>query len=88
MPAPRHTLIRELDHRTNDGIDVRLLWHPRDDRITVAVHDAKTCEAFAVDVRPGDSALEAFHHPFSYAAWHGVAASGPTAERAGLPRAA
>ena len=88
MPAPRHTLIRELDHRTSDGIDVRLLWHPHDDRISVAVRDAKTGEAFAVAVRPGDSALEAFHHPFSDAAWHGAAASGPTAEPVGLPHAA
>ena len=51
------------------------------------MRDAKTGDAFAVEVRPGDSALEAFD-PFPYAAWHRAAASGPTAEPVGLPHAA
>jgi hypothetical protein len=63
----------ELDRRINDGIDVRLLWNPEDGRVFVAVDDAKTGEAFSVEVRERDKALEVFHHPFAYAAWHEAA---------------
>ena len=59
---------RELDHRRTDGIDVRLLWSQPDERILLLVSDSKTSDAFSVEVEPGD-ALEAFHHPYSYAAF-------------------
>jgi predicted RecB family endonuclease len=65
-------LTRELDRRTNDGIDVRLLWCEHDDRVLVAVRDAKTGEAFAVEVKAGESALDVFRHPYAYAAFHRV----------------
>ena len=64
----------ELQSRSADGIDVRLLWSGEDRRVVVAVDDAKTGESFVVEVRDGDSALDAFHHPFAYAAWYGIAA--------------
>ena len=47
-PSRIGTTTRELDSRTNDGIHVRLLWHPHDARLSVAVHDTKTDEAFAL----------------------------------------
>jgi hypothetical protein len=59
--------LRELDHRVNDGIDVRLLWRPADDRVLVAVEDALTGEAFTIEVRPGQRPLDVFHHPYAYA---------------------
>ena len=59
-------LIRELDRRCNDGIDVRLLWSQTDDRVVVAVFDAKTSDAFTVDVA-AHNARDAFHHPYAYA---------------------
>jgi hypothetical protein len=59
---------RELDSRTNDRIEVRLLWRQRDDRVIVAVADGKTGERFTVDVREDENALDVFHHPFAYAA--------------------
>jgi hypothetical protein len=59
--------LRELDHRVSDGIDVRLLWRPSDDRVLVAVSDSKTGEAFAIEVGPDQRALDVFHHPFAYA---------------------
>ena len=62
---------RELDSRTGDGIDVQLLWHPADNSISVFVYDATHESAFEVSVDPRD-ALDAFHHPFAYAASHGV----------------
>ncbi len=59
---------RELDHRSSDSIDVRLLWRQRDDRVIVAVADGKTGERFTVDVREGENVLDVFHHPFAHAA--------------------
>jgi hypothetical protein len=59
--------LRELDQRVSDGIDVRLLWRPSDDRVLVSVSDAKTGEAFTIEVGAGQRALDVFHHPFAYA---------------------
>jgi len=59
--------MRELDRRSNDGIDVRLLWHPDDGRIAVAVTDSKKGKAFDFDVREPHRARHAFQHPFAYA---------------------
>jgi hypothetical protein len=59
--------LRELDHRVSDGIDVRLLWRSHDDRVLVAVSDAKTGDAFTLEVGPDQRALDVFHHPFAYA---------------------
>ena len=67
MPEISTAALRELDHRVSDGIDVRLLWRPSDDRVLVAVSDAKTGEAFTLTVGPGQRALDVFHHPFAYA---------------------
>jgi enolase len=72
MPVDTLASMRELDHRHNDGIHVRLLWSEPDNRVAVAVADAKTGEAFVVEVRNGDSALDVFHHPYAYAAWRRV----------------
>ena len=66
MTAQSTTTLRELDHRVSDGIDVRLLWRPRDDRAVVAVSDAKTGESFTLLVGAHQRALEVFHHPFAY----------------------
>jgi hypothetical protein len=60
--------IRELDRRTSDGIDVRLLWNSLTDQVVVTVHDARTLETFELPVAAGD-ALFAFHHPYAYADW-------------------
>ena len=58
---------RELASRTSDGISVLLLWHPREDSVTVSVADARSGEYFELPVER-DRALDAFHHPFAYAA--------------------
>ena len=57
--------IRELDHRSSDGIDVRLLWNSRTNRVSVAVEDHRSDETFVIEV-PGDEAREAFAHPYAY----------------------
>lgn len=70
--APRQaespTVARELHSRSSDGIYVRLLWHPRDGHVSVAVDDTKTGDTFELLVRDGDRALDVFHHPYAYAA--------------------
>ena len=67
MPENTTAALRELDHRFSDGIDVRLLWRPSDDRALVSVSDAKTGEAFTIEVGPDQRAADVFHHPFAYA---------------------
>jgi hypothetical protein len=66
MTATTTQLMRELDHRSSDGIDVRLLWCERDGRVLVSVNDAKTGEAFTVEVREGENAMQVFKHPYAY----------------------
>jgi hypothetical protein len=63
-------MTRELDSRSGDGIRVRLLWHPHDDQLSVAVDDTKTGQSFEVPVRAGEAPLDVFHHPYAYAARH------------------
>ncbi len=60
-----NSTIRELDRRTGDGIDVRLLWNPRTGEVAVSLRDERRGDAFAVAVR-GCDALDAFRHPFAY----------------------
>ena len=56
---------RELDRRSNDGIDVALLWSPRTNRVWITLEDARTEESFELDIDPSD-ALDAFQHPYAY----------------------
>ena len=62
---------RELAARTGDGIDVRLFWHPSSDTVTVSMFDATYGRAFEIAVDP-EEALDAFQHPFAYAAFRGA----------------
>ena len=63
--TPKST-VRELDYRTNDRIEVRLLWNSLNDSVSVSVDDTRSGESFQFDVAP-THALEAFRHPFAYA---------------------
>lgn len=57
---------RELAHRRSCGIDVRLIWDPAGDDLTVEVRDG---EAAAIVVDVGERApLDVFRHPYAYAA--------------------
>jgi hypothetical protein len=67
--ARKHT--QELDYRSNDGLEVTLLWHPETNDVSVSVYDAKTGDDFDLDVDRAD-AMDAFHHPYAYAASRGV----------------
>jgi hypothetical protein len=64
-PATPQT--RELAARDSDGIHVQLLWHPDENALTVSVEDVRVGDRFQLAVAP-DRALDAFYHPFAYAA--------------------
>lgn len=58
---------RELAARESDGIHVALNWHPEKNALTVSVEDERAGDSFQLTVAP-DRALDAFYHPFAYAA--------------------
>ena len=70
MTTASITSTRELSARSADGLDVRLLWHTDTETISISVFDTRQAEAFEFSVDPGD-ALDAFRHPFAYAASEG-----------------
>ncbi len=77
MTAQMLYTTRELHSRVTDGIQIRMLWNGRDGRVTVTVADDKTGDAFVVEVLDGERAMDVFHHPYAYAAWHGIETSVP-----------
>jgi hypothetical protein len=58
--------VRELDHRVADGIEVTLFWSAATG-VVVAVEDEREGASFRISVDPAD-ALEAFRHPYAFAA--------------------
>lgn len=58
---------RELAHRTSDGIEVTLFWSKPSTRVTIAVLDTRSGEALEFEVE-GSAAVDAFNHPYAYAA--------------------
>lgn len=65
--SPATPQTRELAARESDGVHVLLLWHPRENAVTVSVEDTRLGDCFQLAVAP-ERALDAFHHPFAYAA--------------------
>lgn len=67
-----HSLI-ELDSRTDTFVTVALLWNPDTDEVFIEI---STDEDTNLVLVPADEAMQAFHHPFVYAAanshGHGV----------------
>jgi hypothetical protein len=59
--------IRELDHRASDGIEVRLLWDAETKDVLVSIVERDSV-GFEFQV-PATDALDAFHHPYAYAAY-------------------
>ncbi len=58
---------RELAHRSADGVEVTLLWNPVSDAVSVRVIERDTEACFEIPVAR-DQALNAFNHPYAYAA--------------------
>ena len=61
---------RELDRRHASGLDVVLYWHGAE-TVSVFVCDTHTGEEFELEVDAA-FALDAFRHPYAYAAGSGV----------------
>ena len=63
-PTTPNSTVREMDWRTNDHIEVRLLCNSLTDSVSVSLHDARSGESFRFDAAPAH-ALEAFatHSP-------------------------
>jgi hypothetical protein len=59
------TTLIELAERSNDGVEVRLLWDRGADEVVLEVYDNKTGTITEVQV-PRDRAMDAFRHPFVY----------------------
>jgi hypothetical protein len=58
---------RELASRSNDGLDVTLVWARRDgkDEVVVRVTDHREHEYFEIPAEPAQ-ALDVYYHPFAY----------------------
>jgi hypothetical protein len=67
MTSTHSTARRELAYRISDGIEVTLFWSKPSTRVTVAVLDTRRDEALEFEV-DGSAALDAFNHPYAYAA--------------------
>jgi hypothetical protein len=65
--APGGTRTRELAQRRTGTVEVRLLWRAEIDSVQVSLHDSATDAGFHIEVPPGN-ALDAFYHPYTYAA--------------------
>lgn len=57
----------ELAHRSGDGIAVTLYWERNGGAVAVEVEHLATGSTFELNVDPA-RALEAYYHPFGYAA--------------------
>ena len=66
-----HTGIEELAQRMSDGVEVSLLWNRVSDSLSVVVRDLRSDETFEFAVARSRG-LEAFKHPYAYAAFRGV----------------
>jgi hypothetical protein len=64
--------IFELSSRSENGVDVALLWQQWDNTAIVVLVDHRNGEAFLLDVGENDNALDIFHHPYAYAAHRGI----------------
>ena len=64
---------RELAERTSNGTRVRLLWRQASGEVWVEVSEREVDLTIAFPVPP-ERALDAFHHPYAYAASHGAPA--------------
>jgi hypothetical protein len=67
MTTSADTERRELAHRTGNGIEVTLLWTKSTNTVTIAALDTHSGEELEFEV-DASRALDAFNHPYAYAA--------------------
>lgn len=65
---------RELDYRRAHGVEVLLQWHKKSNILRLILNDEKEglSHTFQVD---NDKGLEAFNHPYAFAAFAGKVAT-------------
>jgi hypothetical protein len=73
--------VKELDHREGGGVEVSLLWDSRSNKLAVRLVDAGSGDSFELPVE-STYALDAFRHPYAYAARSGVEFLPPAPELA------
>jgi hypothetical protein len=74
--TPTETLFEELDHRKNEGVEISLLWNRSDNSLAVLLVDTRLNRRVEFPVA-GEDALDAFNHPYAYAAFRGLAIEVP-----------
>lgn len=65
------TTIAELDHRESGPFEVSLLWHRDLEAVSLTIRDNRSGRSLELPVAH-DRALQAFRHPFAFAASGGV----------------
>jgi hypothetical protein len=68
-PTGKH--VRELAERTSDGTLMRLFWLQGTRELWVEIREPGFDVTIVIPAEP-ERALEAFHHPYAYAAAHRV----------------
>jgi hypothetical protein len=58
--------IRELDHRSSNGLEIMLFWSAPTNQVFVAVRDERQGTSVEIEIDPAH-ARDAFLHPFAYA---------------------
>jgi hypothetical protein len=71
--TPTREHIRELAERTSNGTVTRLFWLQGTRELWVEICDPEFDVTIVIPAEP-EHALEAFHHPYAYAAAHNVLA--------------
>ena len=69
--TPTRKRTRELAERTSSGTLVRLCWRQGTRELWVEVWEPEFDVTIVIPAEP-EQALEAFQHPYAYAATHGV----------------
>lgn len=78
-PGIAHPALRELAFRKTDGLEITLLWNAGENRLTVAVYDARLGDSFEVPA-PNERALDVFYHPYAHTARRGIEYRRPAIE--------
>jgi len=63
----KRKITRELAKRLSGTVEVLLQWQPEADQVELSVHDLATDAGFHLEIAPA-KAMDAFYHPYAYAA--------------------
>jgi len=72
VSATEESWATELLSRESGGMTVKLFWSRATNLVTISVADVASGTYFELVLDECEPALEAFHHPFAYAAARGL----------------